>query len=123
MRWLMGLIPAPFRMDLCLLSLAAVAMLSACATLGGGPAAYTTGYTETGYASWYGPGFHGRRAANGEIYDQHAMTAAHRALPFGTLVEVTRRDTGWPACSDILDLLSGRTCRTLTIPAAIKARS
>ena len=45
-------------------------------------------------ASWYGPGFHGRRAANGEIYNQYELTAAHRTLPFGTLVEVTRRDTG-----------------------------
>ena len=35
-------------------------------------------------ASWYGPGFHGNVTANGEIYDQHAMTAAHVDLPFGT---------------------------------------
>jgi rare lipoprotein A len=95
LRGLVGLIPVPFRTDLCLLSVVAVAGLSACATFGGGAAAdYQAGYMETGYASWYGPGFHGRRAANGEVYDQHALTAAHRALPFGTLVEVTRRDTG-----------------------------
>ncbi|MDH4230076.1 MAG: septal ring lytic transglycosylase RlpA family protein [Nitrospirota bacterium] len=62
-----------------------------CAGLPGGQG---TGYTEVGYASWYGPGFHGRRAANGEIYDQSAMTAAHKYLPFGTLVEVERRDSG-----------------------------
>ncbi|MCY7369974.1 MAG: septal ring lytic transglycosylase RlpA family protein [Polaromonas sp.] len=41
-----------------------------------------------GKASWYGPGFHGRRTANGERYDQHAMTAAHKSLPFGTRVRV-----------------------------------
>lgn len=37
-------------------------------------------------ASWYGPGFHGRRAANGSIYDQNAYTVAHRTLPFGTML-------------------------------------
>lgn len=42
-----------------------------------------------GHASWYGPGFHGRRSANGERFDQNAMTAAHKTLPFGTLLLVT----------------------------------
>lgn len=45
--------------------------------------------TVTGNASWYGGRFHGRRTANGETYDMHAMTAAHRSLPFGTRVLVT----------------------------------
>ncbi len=49
---------------------------------------------QLGVASWYGPGFHGNKTANGEIYDMHARTAAHRTLPFGTLVRVTRLDTG-----------------------------
>lgn len=40
-------------------------------------------------ASWYGPGFHGRRTASGEIFNQNALTAAHRSLPFGTRVLVT----------------------------------
>ena len=43
---------------------------------------------ERGSASWYGPGFHGRRTANGERYDMHALTAAHKTLPFGTMVRV-----------------------------------
>lgn len=43
---------------------------------------------EQGGASWYGPGFHGRRTASGERYDMHALTAAHRTLPFGTVVRV-----------------------------------
>ena len=43
---------------------------------------------ERGLASWYGPGFHGRRTANGERFDMHSLTAAHRTLPFGTLVRV-----------------------------------
>jgi rare lipoprotein A len=42
-------------------------------------------------ASWYGPGFHGRKTANGERFNQHALTAAHRTLPFGTIVIVTHR--------------------------------
>jgi rare lipoprotein A len=41
-----------------------------------------------GFATWYGPGFHGRRTANGEVFDMEAMTAAHRTLPLGTWVEV-----------------------------------
>ena len=49
---------------------------------------------QMGDASWYGPGFHGRKTASGEVFDMHARTAAHRTLPFGTLVRVTRLDTG-----------------------------
>ena len=41
-----------------------------------------------GIASWYGPGLHGRRTASGERFDQHGLTAAHRSLPFGTVVRV-----------------------------------
>lgn len=40
-------------------------------------------------ASWYGPGFHGKRTASGEIYNQNALTAAHNSYPFGTKVRVT----------------------------------
>jgi len=50
------------------------------------------GWTETGEASWYGPGFHGRTTASGETYDMEAMTAAHQSLPFGTLVHVENLD-------------------------------
>jgi rare lipoprotein A len=49
---------------------------------------------QTGIASWYGPGFHGKRTANGEIYDQNALTAAHRSLPLGTNVIVTNLESG-----------------------------
>jgi len=52
------------------------------------------GWTEKGDASWYGKPYHGRQTASGEIYDMYEMTAAHRSLPFGTEVRVTRRDTG-----------------------------
>ena len=42
-------------------------------------------------ASWYGPGFHGRKTANGEIYDQMSFTAAHKSLKFGTLLKITNQ--------------------------------
>jgi len=48
----------------------------------------------TGMASWYGPGFHGSYSANGEVFNQNALTAAHPSLPFGTLVKVTNMDNG-----------------------------
>ncbi len=51
-------------------------------------------YDETGIASWYGPGFHGRDTANGERYDQNDLTAAHPTLPMPTLVEVTNLENG-----------------------------
>jgi rare lipoprotein A len=47
-----------------------------------------------GIASWYGPGFHGRRTANGERYNQNGYTAAHKSLPFGTQVRVTNVRNG-----------------------------
>jgi rare lipoprotein A len=47
-----------------------------------------------GIASWYGPGFHGNRSASGERYNQNAFTAAHRSLPFGTMVRVTNLRNG-----------------------------
>jgi rare lipoprotein A len=49
---------------------------------------------QEGKASWYGPGFHGRRTANGEIFNARALTAAHRTLPFGTRVRVVNKRTG-----------------------------
>lgn len=42
-------------------------------------------------ASWYGPGFHGRKTANGEIYNQMSFTAAHKSLKFGTLLKITNQ--------------------------------
>jgi len=49
---------------------------------------------DAGMASWYGPGFHGKTTANGETYDQNAMTAAHRTLPFNTVVRVINVENG-----------------------------
>jgi rare lipoprotein A len=47
-----------------------------------------------GVASWYGPGFYGRRTANGETFRKGTLTAAHRTLPFGTMVRVTNLENG-----------------------------
>ena len=52
------------------------------------------GGVQTGVASWYGPGFHGNRTANGEIYDQYELTAAHPSLPLGTRTVVTNLTNG-----------------------------
>jgi rare lipoprotein A len=49
---------------------------------------------ETGLASWYGDPFHGRLTASGEVFDKLALTAAHKTLPFGTLVVVRNLETG-----------------------------
>jgi rare lipoprotein A len=59
--------------------------------------------TETGKASWYGPPYHNRRGSNGEVYNMHAMTAAHRTLPLGSIVRVTNLKTGHTALVRITD--------------------
>lgn len=51
-------------------------------------------FSMRGMASWYGPGFHGNRSASGEVFNQNALTAAHRNLPFGTQVRVTNLSNG-----------------------------
>ncbi len=51
-------------------------------------------YDESGVGSWYGPGFHAKYTANGEVYDQNEVTAAHKTLPLPSLVRVTNLDNG-----------------------------
>jgi rare lipoprotein A len=58
---------------------------------------------ETGIASWYGAPYHNRRGSNGEVYDMHAMTAAHRTLPLGSIVRVTCIENGESAVVRITD--------------------
>lgn len=66
--------------------------MSSCATSRG---TATRGMTlEVGMASWYGPNFHGKSTANGETYDQNELTAAHKTLPFNTVVKVTNLENG-----------------------------
>lgn len=59
--------------------------------------------TEKGIASWYGPPYHNRRGSNGEVYNMHAMTAAHRTFPLGSIVRVTNVKTGSTALVRITD--------------------
>lgn len=56
---------------------------------------YARHLTQAGIASWYGPRFHGRRTASGEVFNQNKMTAAHRTLRFGTIVVVTKANGRW----------------------------
>ena len=63
-------------------------LLSSCGTTRSGKV------IDQGEASWYGPGFHGNQTANGEIYDQNKLTAAHRTLPFNTVVRVVNLNNG-----------------------------
>lgn len=53
-----------------------------------------TAYSREGVASWYGPGFHGRKTASGERFNQRDLTCAHRTLPFGTRLKVTNLANG-----------------------------
>ena len=72
-------------------AIAIVALVLGGCAIGAGiesPAAASE-YDRTGKASWYGKRYHGRTTASGVPYDMHAMTAAHRSLPFGTRVRVT----------------------------------
>src|SRR5215210_8088553 len=74
--------------------LAITAVALAC-TLGAvSPPAEETRPIQTGAASWYGPGFHGKRTANGERFKTYVLTAAHKTLPFGTQLRVTNERTG-----------------------------
>jgi len=59
--------------------------------------------TETGKASWYGAPYHNRTGSNGKVYNMHAMTAAHRTLPLGSIVRVTNVKTGQSALLRITD--------------------
>jgi len=69
------------------------ALLHACSTTRPVTPPMVGGHQE-GVASWYGPGFHGKRTANGEVYDQYELTAAHQTLPLGTRVMVTSLTNG-----------------------------
>jgi rare lipoprotein A len=86
-------------------AVAAGILLSGCGTRKRAqlPAAARPGSSESGVASWYGLPYHGRRAANGEIYDMEKMTAAHRTLPFGTWLLVKNVSNGKTVTVRIID--------------------
>ncbi len=76
--------------------------------------------TQTGYATWYTAPYKGRKAANGQVFDDSAMTAAHRTLPMGSLIVVTNLETGQSGAMRITDrgpFVDGRVL-DLTIASA-----
>ena len=85
---------APLRRTL--LPLAAVTALLASAPTGRGPGFVDTvpDWIQQGRVSWYGPGFDGRVTANGEVFDTHELTMAHRSLAFGSEVRVVNLENG-----------------------------
>jgi rare lipoprotein A len=67
------------------------------------PMANSSGFEQTGLASWYGPKFHGKLTSNQEVYNMHEMTAAHKTLPFHTKVKVMNLENGKEAVVRIND--------------------
>ncbi len=97
-------------------------LLSACSWVPKGVSQLDVGIEERGVASWYGESFHGKQAANGELFDMKALTAAHRTLPLGSVVRVVNlvngkhlhvriTDRGPYVNSRILDLSRGAAAR------------
>ncbi len=70
--------------------LCSIILLTSCA----GKSYFPSGNVQKGIASWYGSDFHGKLTSNGEIYNMHALTAAHKTLPFGAYVRVTNLHNG-----------------------------
>jgi rare lipoprotein A len=99
----------------------ALLILSACASAPkrrtplASRAAPKTGAAATGTASWYGPGFHGKRTACGERFDQDALTAAHGSWPCGTKVRVTLLSTGKSVVVMINDLFPNHKGRLIDV--------
>lgn len=77
---------------------------------------------ESGYASWYGPGFMHKRTASGEWFDPKDMAAAHRTLPLGTLVRVTNLDNGRRVVVRINDRGPYKRNRVLDVTPAVAKR-
>ena len=85
-------------------------------------AAVGANWEESGQASWYGPGFHGRRSSNGEIFNERALTAAHDSLPLGTRVLVTTQETGRSIVVTITDRMPTKRLRVIDVSRAAAAR-
>ena len=69
-------------------------LLGACSWTPKGEAEFDVGIKDLGVASWYGSQFHGKQAANGELFDMEALTAAHRTMPLGSMVRVVNLTNG-----------------------------
>ena len=110
------------RQLLCVMGLSLGMLLSACSWVPKGASQLDVGIEDRGVASWYGESFHGKQAANGELFDMKALTAAHRTLPLGSVVRVVNlangkhlhvriTDRGPYVNSRILDLSRGAAAR------------
>ena len=108
--------------QLWVISLSLGMLLSACSWVPTGTSQLDVGIEDRGVASWYGESFHGKQAANGELFDMEALTAAHRTLPLGSVVRVVNlangkhlhvriTDRGPYVNSRILDLSRGAAAR------------
>jgi len=118
----MSLISGSSRQLLGVMCLSLGMLLSACSWVPTGTSQLDVGIEDRGVASWYGESFHGRQAANGELFDMEALTAAHRTLPLGSVVRVVNlangkhlhvriTDRGPYVHSRILDLSRGAAAR------------
>src|SRR4249920_3574834 len=76
------------------MSLSLGMLMGACAWVPTGSSHLDVGIEDRGMASWYGESFHGKQAANGELFDMEALTAAHRTLPLGSVVRVVNLANG-----------------------------
>jgi rare lipoprotein A len=79
-------------------------------------------WEESGQASWYGPGFQGRRTSSGETFNTNEMTAAHDTLPLGTRVRVTTQETGRSAVVTITDRLPPKRLRIIDLSRAAASK-
>lgn len=77
-----------------ILAMVVCTSLGACSWIPKGVSDMDVGVKERGMASWYGEQFHGKQAANGEVFDMSALTAAHRTLPLGSIVRVVNMQNG-----------------------------
>jgi rare lipoprotein A len=78
--------------------------------------------TISGTASWYGPGFHGKTTASGAIYNQNAMTLAHKSLPFGTKLLLTNTKNGRTVCAKVNDRGPYHGGRTFDVSKAVATK-
>jgi rare lipoprotein A len=90
---------SPYRLGLIVVMLSVLAL----AALSARPASAPSQRSQTGLASYYGPGFHGEETASGEIFDQNEMVAAHRTLPLGSVVRVTNLENGRRVVLRVID--------------------
>lgn len=90
-------------------------LLAACSGGGGRVGATSLGYGETGIATWYGEEAAGHRTASGERFDPAGLTAAHRTLPLGSLVEVTALGSGRTIVARVNDRGPGRRDRVIDL--------